>query len=96
MLTKETLLEMYTEKQLSMHEIADNLGCSDNQVVYWMSKYEIPRRSLSDAIYLHSNPNGDPFKLKKIETLEDAELLGMGVGLYWGEGKKKQTLRQTW
>lgn len=89
MLTKEYLLELYVEKSLSMHEIASKLGCSDNQVVYWMSKHEIPRRSLSDAIYVHSNPHGDPFKIKTIKTMEDAELLGIGIGLYWGEGNKR-------
>lgn len=89
MIKKATLTEMYVTKGLSMHEVALLLRCSENQVVYWMSKHEIKRRSISDAIYLRSNPNGDPFKIKKIETIEDAELLGMGIGLYWGEGNKR-------
>jgi len=53
-----------------------------------MAKYEIKRRSISDAIYQQHNPNGDPFLLQPIDTLEKAELYGLGIGLYWGEGNK--------
>lgn len=81
-------MELYVDKKLSMMEISKIINCSPNQVVYWMVTYGIERRSISDAIYQRSNPNGDPFKMKKIMTLEDAELLGLGVGLYWGEGNK--------
>jgi len=46
------------------------------------------RRTISDAIYQKHNPNGDPFAIKPIKTKADAELFGMGLGLYWGEGTK--------
>lgn len=66
-----------------------------NSVVYWMNKHEIKRRSISDAIYKMHNPKGDPFKAKPIKTISDAELFGLGLGLYWGEGNKanKYSLR---
>lgn len=69
-------------------EISHKLGCSHNQVVYWMQKHKIARRSISDAIYQQHNPNGDPFHVVFINTLEKAKLYGLGIGLYWGEGTK--------
>lgn len=40
-------------------------------------------------MYQKYNPNGDPFKIKEARTLKDTKLLGLGLGLYWGEGNKK-------
>ena len=88
MISKTTLVSLYVDKCFSMNEIAVQLGCTNNQVVYWMLKHNIERRSISEAIYRKRNPNGDPFKMKSISTIRDAELLGMGIGLYWGEGNK--------
>ena len=39
--------------------------------------------------YIKNNPNGDPFRFNSPKTLEEAKLLGLGLGLYWGEGYKK-------
>jgi hypothetical protein len=88
MITEEDLRQRYTLDQSSMQEIAIALGCSVNRVVYWMNKFEIPRRTISDAIYQKNNPNGDPFKIKTPLTKADSKLMGMGIGLYWGEGNK--------
>ena len=71
-----------------MSDIASSLGCSVNKVVYWMDRYGIKRRSIGEAIYQKHNPHGDPFTVKPIKTKSDAKLLGMGIGLYWGEGTK--------
>ncbi|HEU5004712.1 MAG TPA: hypothetical protein VFT49_01340 [Candidatus Saccharimonadales bacterium] len=87
-INKVTLETLYVKKGMSMSTIAKELGCSVNRVVYWMDQHGIKRRSISDAIYLHKNPNGDPFKIITPTTLEEAKLLGLGIGLYWGEGTK--------
>lgn len=71
-----------------MQEIADILGCSVHKVAYWMDGHNISRRSKSEAMYRNHNPNGDPFKFTTPKTLKDAELFGLGKGLYWGEGNK--------
>lgn len=86
--TKQRLEGLYMEKGMSMMEISKRLGCSHHKVAYWMDEYKIKRRSISDAVYLRSNPNGDPFKIKKPETAEELMLFGLGLGLYWGEGNK--------
>lgn len=71
-----------------MQEIADELQCSVNRVVYWMRRHGIKRRTWSEATYRKRNPDGDPFKLKLPKTMQEAKLYGLGVGLYWGEGTK--------
>ncbi len=71
-----------------MQEIADLLGYSLHKVAYWMEKHRVPSRSRSDAMYVKHNPDGDPFLFQPPKTLKEAELLGMGLGLYWGEGTR--------
>jgi len=88
MIPKRVLYNLYTVKGLSMEEVAVRLGCSANKVKYWLVQHDIMRRSISDAVYLKNNPNGDPFSFRKPKTIEDGILYGMGIGLYWGEGTK--------
>jgi hypothetical protein len=71
-----------------MRQIADIQNCSINQVSYWMVKYEIKRRTISESAYAKWNPNGDPFTVYRPRTTEEAILYGIGLGLYWGEGTK--------
>lgn len=83
------LNKFYIFEKKSSFEIAQILNCSIQKVNYWLNKYRIPKRSISEAIYQKCNPNGDPFKIKQINTIKDARLSGLGLGLYWGEGNKK-------
>lgn len=94
-ITKKYLENLYTVKHKSAQEIAKLIGCSSNRINYWLAKYEISKRTISDAVYLKHNPNGDPFKFTPPENIEDAKLFGLGLGLYWGEGNKanKNTVR---
>lgn len=85
---RETLEQLYNAQKMSMQEIAAHLSCSLNKVAYWMNKYSIPRRSISEAIYYQNNPSGDPFSVSPILSLDDSFLAGLGYGLYWGEGAK--------
>lgn len=88
MLRYDTLQELYVHQRLSSAEVAEQLGCSIHKVDYWLGKHRIQKRSISEAVYIKNNPSGDPFHLTAIDTLEKAELYGMGLGLYWGEGTK--------
>ena len=85
---RDILSHLYLEEGKSMQEIADNLHCSLNTIYYWIKKYCITTRSHSEATYLKRNPNGDPFSFKEPETALEIKLLGIGIGLYWGEGNK--------
>jgi hypothetical protein len=88
MITKERLERLYN-KGLSMMEIATKIGISNSGVKYLAEKYNIPRRSRSEANYLKYNPKGDPFKIKRLKTRKDVELFNLGIGLFLGEGTKK-------
>jgi len=87
MLQKEKLEKLY-KAGYSAKEIADKLGYSESGIRYLMRKYSIPRRSMSEAIYVKNNPNGDPFLIKSYLTSAEEKLFGLGLGLYWGEGTK--------
>lgn len=95
---KDNLQKMYLSGK-SMFQMAKEIGCSPNKVVYWMKKYGINRRNHSEAQYLLSNPEGDPYNLEKVKNLPkgDSFLLGLNIGLYWGEGEKttKHSVRVT-
>lgn len=95
---KSDLEKLYLSGK-SMPKIARELKCSPNKIVYWMKKYNINRRSRSEATYLSSNPDGNPFNIDGINNLskEDIFLYGLNIGLYWGEGEKttKHAIRVT-
>lgn len=88
-ISEEKLRNFYINQKKSSSEVAKILKCSEHKINYWIDKYGIQKRSMSDAMYAKYNPDGDPFRLKDIRTLEDAKLLGLGLGLFWGEGNKK-------
>lgn len=88
MLAKSELIRLYLDKGLSVPAISIRLGCSEHKVNYWLSKHEIQKRSISNALYLKWNPNGDPFSVQIPKTVEEGVLYGLGIGLYWGEGTK--------
>src|SRR3990167_1583376 len=88
MISKSILCRLYTKEGKSMQDIALTLHCSLGQVSYWMEHYKLSRRTISEAVYLQSNPNGDPFKTRHPKNIKEAILFGLGFGLYWGEGTK--------
>lgn len=90
-LSKKMLIQLYLEDKMSSKEIGDKLKCSANKVDYWLGKHLIQKRNISEATYIRQNPKGDPFSFKKPQNSEEWFLFGLGVGLYWGEGNKKNT-----
>ena len=71
-----------------MIEISERTGWKYGKVVYWMRKFNIPRRTRSEATYIKRNPDGDPFKIKNRLNKDEISLKALGLGLYWGEGDK--------
>src|SRR3989344_1703110 len=88
-LSVDILSKLYSVKKYSVSEIAGVFKCSENRINYWIRKFKIQKRSLADAMYAKCNPDGDPFLVKEPKTLDEAKLLGLGLGLYWGEGNKR-------
>jgi len=95
LLSKKILQKQYLNQKKSVAEISKRHHCSQNKINYWLEKYGIKKRSISEAIYIKNNPHGDPFSLAFPKNIEEAKLFGMGLGLYWGEGNKlnKNTIR---
>lgn len=88
MIQKGVLQKFYLREGKSFEEIAGEMNCSVHRISYWMKKHRIPTRTISEAVYLKNNPDGDPFCYKAPITKEQAILFGLGLGLYWGEGTK--------
>lgn len=91
MFSKDVLLKKYIKERKSVRVIAKELKCSENKINYWLHKYRIKKRTISEALYSHKNPSGDPFQYKKPKNKEQHFLYGLGLGLYWGEGNKANT-----
>lgn len=94
MIKEEILQKLYLSKKMSMKEISRQINKNERQVDYWMRKYNIKTRSISEAIYHKKNKNGDPFKIPKFLNNKNIYknkifLYGLGLGLYWGEGTKR-------
>jgi hypothetical protein len=87
-MNKNILKNLYIKAHKSVPEIAKDIKCSEHKVNYWLSKYKIPKRTISEAIYIKYNPKGDPFKFNVPKTVNDAKLFGLGLGIYWGEGNR--------
>ncbi len=85
---KENLELQYLVQQKSVSQIAGEEKCSQNKITYWLEKHKIPKRTISDALYIKYNPQGDPFLFKKPKSSEEWFIYGLGLGLFWGEGNK--------
>jgi len=88
-MNKKILENLYLIKKFSSFEIAKKYGCSETKVNYWLSFYKIKKRTISEAIYQKNNPKGDPFSFHQPKTLQRMFLFGLGLGLFWGEGSKR-------
>src|SRR3989344_7778805 len=89
MFSQLLLNKLYLDKKLSSSQISKRLKCSEHKVNYWLEKFSIKKRSISEAIYIRANPKGDPFLFRNPDSDSIWFLYGLGIGLYWGEGTKR-------
>ncbi len=87
MIPRELLQELYYNRLFSVLEIAKTLGCSKAQVLYWMDKYDLGRRSFSEADKLRSCR---PVSSLQIDEMiqrylagETQETMARAYGLAW-------------
>ncbi|MCD8561678.1 hypothetical protein LRY29_01235 [Candidatus Saccharibacteria bacterium] len=86
---KKTLTALYLNSGYSMRQIARLEDVSEHKVQYWMDKHHIHRRTIGEAPSMRKHgPNGG-FKIKANLSPYETVLYGLGVGLYWGEGNKR-------
>jgi hypothetical protein len=76
----------------SAAEIGESLGIPWRRVIYLMDKYNIKRRTLSEAIYCKHNPGGDPFSIKENLSSVEERLKILALGLYLNEGSKSNSI----
>jgi hypothetical protein len=88
---KLKLRHLYLEKKLSSNEIAQIFQCSEHKINYWLNKFGIEKRTISEATYCKYNPKGDPFSFSAPKNRKDIFLFGLGLGLFWGEGSKRDS-----
>jgi len=84
-----TLKNLYEDERLSAKQIADRLDVTEPTVVYWLDKYRIRKRSISEAIYQRINSSGDPFKVKMDLSFDEEKLKVAGLMLWATEGSRK-------
>ncbi|MFA5936936.1 MAG: hypothetical protein WC822_03600 [Candidatus Paceibacterota bacterium] len=88
-MNKKELKNLYLVKKLSSSEIAKKYNCSETRINYWLAFYKIQKRTISEAIYQKNNPKGDPFLFNNPKNFKKMFLFGLGLGLFWGEGSKR-------
>ena len=88
-MSKGKLEKLYLKDGFSVSQIADKFSVSEHKINYWLSKYSIEKRTISEAMYLKLNPNGDPFCYQAPRSRAEWVLFGLGIGLFWGEGNKR-------
>ncbi len=86
-MNKSQLEKWYLKEKLSSKEISRKYKCSEHKVNYWIEKFGIKKRTISEAAYQRNNPDGDPFSFTFPKNLKDMFLFGLGLGLFWGEGQ---------
>ncbi len=86
---KEYLYREYVSNKKSAAEIALDVNYTVSKVNYWLKKFNIEKRSISESIYIKNNIKGDPFTLPQNISNYDDFLFGLGIGLFWGEGNKR-------
>jgi len=74
---------------MSVSDIARSLGYSSSKVDYWLNKFNIQKRSISEAIFAKKHDVDDGFMISRKLSPSDRILFGLGLGIYWGEGNKK-------
>ena len=82
MLKREILEKYYLTERKSSRQISVLLKCSEHKVNYWIDKYKIKKRSISDSLYVRCNPSGNPFELNKLLNKDKNFIYGLGLGLY--------------
>lgn len=90
-MNKKELKDLYIKKCLSSNKIAQKFSCSEHKINYWLNKFKIKKRTISEAIYKINNPKGDPFSFSTPNDIKTNFLFGLGLGLFWGEGTKKSS-----
>lgn len=84
----EEVKRLYFEEGLSAKNVGEKLGASVWQVIKFMKKNNLVRRSATETNSIAFWKVPPTFKVKSILTDKEKELKIAGLMLYWGEGTK--------
>ncbi len=79
------IIKSYREGK-SARQIGVMAGLSTSAIMKILEKNKIKRRNHTEAAYIKSNPNGDPFDILQKLTPEEDHLKAMALGLYASHG----------
>lgn len=80
--------KLYYDDLLPMVKVAQKLGASMDALVYFMRKYDLKRRSVSENEKIKFERKLPSFRVKTDLNLNEKELKALATALYWGEGYK--------
>ena len=80
--------KLYYDRKFSMREIGERLGMSINEVVYFMRKNNLPRRSAVETNAIVFEHKVASFQEKNKLSISGQKLKLVGLMLYWCEGYK--------
>ena len=81
--------DLYHKDRLSSRQVAQKLGISQWSVISLMRRYNIPRRTFSEANQLLFSKKSLSYRKKPNITKDERFLLQAALMLYWAEGYKK-------
>lgn len=83
-LKKDFLIEEYIQNRKSPYKIARKLKCANTSVYYWLIKYNIPRRTISES----KKGTKATLKTRKKMSKIKKELFKKGILKIWNKNKK--------
>jgi len=84
----EKVKNLYYKKGLSAREVGERLDVPVWQVIRFMKKYKLPRRTAAETSRLNFIRSPKSFKIKSSLTEKEESLKIAGLMLYWAEGVK--------
>ncbi len=82
---------LYYKRGLSAREAGEKLDVTAWQVIRFMRKHKLSRRSAATTRRLQFSRQSPSFKIKKKLTRKEEKLRVAGVMLYWAEGNKQKS-----
>lgn len=89
-LSIKRIRKLYYKDGLSAREVGEKVGSSVWQVMHFMKKHRLPRRSPSETIRLQFLRKPLSFNIKKSLNSKEEKLRIAGIMLYWAEGNKQE------
>lgn len=77
-ITEKLLRELYVNQKLSLNEIASKFSCNNTNILYWLKKFDIPRRPANqNYIHIPKETLEQLYWKKNLTTSEIAKKFGI-------------------